>query len=80
MVAAQEKAKKAEAEKLAKKSKGKNRGCNSNVGKGKGPANAAREGNRDFADELIDISGQFFPMDYEVYQAMLPFLDKVPVD
>ena len=70
MVAAQEKAKK-EAAKHSKKSRGKNRGGNSNVGMGKGPA---KRGNGDFTDKLINIGEQYFPMDSEVYQAMLPFL------
>ena len=75
MVAAQEKAKKDEAAKHAKKARGKNRGGNSNVGRGKGPA---KKGNGDFASKLIDVREEYFPMDHEVYQAMVPFLEVVP--
>ena len=53
MVASQQKARKEAAEKLAKTARGKNRGGNSNVGRGKGPA---KKGNGDFASKLIDVS------------------------
>ena len=70
--AAQEKAAKAKADKLKRQARGKNRGANSNVGKGKV---SGKKVNGDFIDDLIDIRKQYFPIDPEVYQAMAPFID-----
>ena len=74
--AAQKKAAEAQADKLKKQSKGKNRGGNSNVGKGKTSAKSKKV-NGDFIDDLVDIGKQYFPIDPEVYQVMSPFIDDV---
>ena len=62
--------------KAKKMSKGKNRGGNSNVGKGKTTAKSQRV-NGDFCEDILDIRKQYFPIDPEVYQVMSPFIDEV---